>query len=103
MELELICSYYNSSRDYVKVLWDEEMEEVVIINYERNTLHRITEMKNMNYDMLSFMAQDFYSFNIVNDDMLYVIKDDVPYLQDLPCGQALIDELKEYNIEFREF
>lgn len=100
--MEEICRYYSSSNDYMVVLWDETLEETIILNYSYCEMHRIWEMKNMNYDMLNYIVSDFKSFVSINEDLFYITKECMENLQDCNCYMEFVDQLKEFSIKIRE-
>lgn len=98
-----VCSYYQRNKSYVKVLWDENAEEIIILNYGYYTFTRLVDMKNMNYEMLSFIAHDFFFFSSVNTDLIYLCEEDIPYIKEERDGEEFLDELiNNYEVEIRD-
>lgn len=101
--IDFICSYYNTADEVIDVIYDIELEKVLIVNTDTKETEVINDMKNMRLDMYCFIADDFVCFKEVNKDVMKIDEDEIEYIED-ECvnGEQLIEEIKENNIEIEE-
>lgn len=98
--VEFICSYYNSKDDVIDVVYDTNLEKVLIINTDTSEVKIIDEQKNMRLDMFCFIADDFYWFIDTNDEVMAIDREEINYIKDeCKYEKDFIDALKEYNVK----
>lgn len=100
----LVCGYYNHGAEEINVYFDEQHECVTIINYDRESIHMIKELKNMNFDMFKFIADDFDSFDYIDSENFVICKDDADYIRECTeDGEEMIREIVEdFEIKIQE-
>lgn len=101
--IEFVCSYYNTADEVVDVIYDNDIEKVLIVNTDTKETEVINDMKNMRLDMYCFMANDFVCFKEVNTEVMKIDEEEIEYIKD-KCidGELLIEEIKEKNIKIEE-
>lgn len=99
--MDKICEYVNRRGDSIHIYFDEEHEELIIINRHDKRIIIVDDLKNMNFEMLEFIAKSFKYFDFINSELFYITKSDVECLQDCPCINEMLEALAGELIEIR--
>lgn len=77
-----IIRYYNTKNETIKVMYDEELERVVIWNVDNDNFKAIKELKNIFLDMWEYVLNDFSDIINYNDEFTSFEDDDLEYLEE---------------------
>lgn len=99
--MDKICEYVNRRGDSIRIYFDEEHEELIIINRHDKRIIIVDDLKNMNFEMLEFIAKSFKYFDFINSELFYITKSDVECLQDCQCINEMLEALAGELIEIR--
>lgn len=100
--IDFICSYYNKANEVIDVIYDLDLEKVLIVNTDTKETEIINDMKNMRLDMYCFIANDFDCFKEVGNDVT-IDEEEIEYIKD-ECkdGETFIEAIKDSNIKIEE-
>lgn len=100
---ELICSYTRNNGAFMEMLWCQERECVVMLDFSTNRFETLTDMKNMNGDMLRYIADDLDEFVYINSYLFYVGVEDFNSIIG-SCHNAIqfVRGLIDYGVQIRE-
>ena len=98
-----IMRYYNTKNHYIIILWDETSEEVLLLNKDSGICKVFDDLKNMPYDMLQYIADDFDSLINIDASQVRYSLQDIEWIQKEQCGEAFLKELWENRVAPEEF
>lgn len=98
-----LVSYWNKENDRIEIFWHNENEECLILNYGTETFKRITDLKNCPDEIWEFIANDFQTFNYVDDKMIVLYEEQIPILEkEYEDGSKMLNELLNlYEIDLQ--
>lgn len=100
--VDFICSYYNTADEVIDVMFDNDLEKVLIVNTDTKKTEIIEDFKNVTFDMYCFMANDFVSFKEISESMRINVEEIEYIKENCTDGELFIEEIKENKIEIEE-